>query len=309
MKKIFRKLTAWLYPKIDSVVFANQLLAARINYLEYQVSRLQTQGRHLAASAGNVFPEQKQTLESFDYQWDKLPVGRFMIQNEQFKKEVTGYVLQFTGLPEPWFKGKKVLDAGCGQGRYSWGLSKLGAKVTAVDHSDAGLRRAKENCAEFPDLKTLKHNLLEPLPFQDTFDLVWSFGVLHHTGNTYKAFRNIVPAVKPGGYLFLMLYGEPREGELGDYKAVNEYERLRFLTRNKSFEEKIAVIREEMAAGRLAVKGEEHVHGYFDAISPAINDLYQFSEIQSWLIDAGFEGVRKTVDTRNLHIIARKKES
>jgi 2-polyprenyl-3-methyl-5-hydroxy-6-metoxy-1,4-benzoquinol methylase len=304
-----RRLRTWLGSAAGTANSVQRPDHARLEYLENQVTQLQQQVRDLISKIGREAAEQIQTRGSFDYQWKNLPEGRFMIQDERFRKEVTGWITRFTSLPEDWFPGKAVLDAGCGQGRYTWGLCKLGATVSAFDISESGLGRTREHCREFSGTTIFRHNILEPLPAGRVYDLVWSFGVLHHTGDTHKAFRHVCAAVKPGGYLYLMLYGVPRDGQEGDYTAVNEYDRLRRKTRNKSAEEKIEVIRQEMAAGRLAACGEEHVHGYFDAISPSINDLYTFEEIQGWLIQAGFEDIRRTVDDRNHHVIARRKQT
>jgi len=204
------------------------------------------------------------------------------------------------------FKGKKVADVGCGQGRYSWALCTLGAEVLSIDQSEHGIRRASEACKDFPSHRTLKADLLKPIPTEETFDLVWCFGVLHHTGNTYGAFKNIIPLVKPGGRLFLMIYGEPRMDEKNDYRAVNEYEYWRRKTKNMTFDEKLEAIKKGMERKEFAVCGEEHIHGYFDAISPTINDLYRWEEIEGWLIEENFHNIKRTVDNRNHHIIAIK---
>lgn len=304
---IRNRILTWLLPDQDPG--NRNLMKVRLDYLEYQVSRIHQALRHLSVGRNPSEVDSRQTRESFNFQWEEIPEGRFMIQDDRFKKEVTSNILRFTGLSDEWFRDKKVLDAGCGQGRYTWGLCRLGARVTAMDISESGLRRTRENCSEFTQLKTLCHNLLKPLPPNEDYDLIWSFGVLHHTGDTYQAFRNIAPHVRPGGYFFLMLYGEPRREHPGDYAAVNEYERLRYLTRSMDFASKIRLIEKEMDEARLMVNSREHVHGYFDAISPAVNDLYDYSEIEAWLTSEGFENIRRTLDDRNHHIIARRKAS
>jgi len=47
-------------------------------------------------------------------------------------------------------------------------------------------------------------------------------------------------------------------------------------------------------------------HGWFDAVSPAINDLLTFNEVEELLIYLGFNNIRRTFNNRNLHIIADK---
>jgi SAM-dependent methyltransferase len=262
--------------------------------------------RYVAVAVVRDLQLARQTHESFDFQWDRLPQGRYMLENEQFRKEATGYVSEYTAMPTEWFAGKKVADVGCGLGRYSWALCKLGASVLSIDQSQYGLQRTKEACKGFPSHRIHHADLLEPLTVGETFDLVWCYGVLHHTGDTYRAFKNIVPLVRPGGYLFLMIYGEPRWGIASDYAAVNEYEDWRRKTRNMDLQGKLEAIRKGMNEKKFSVIGEEHIHGYFDAIAPAINDLYPWEEVEGWLLETGFQNMKRTVDTRNHHVIAQK---
>jgi hypothetical protein len=103
-----------------------------------------------------------------------------------------------------------------------------------------------------------------------------------------------------------MLYGEPRPEEIGDFRAVNEYEYWRRRTRHMTLDERLDEIIRGMAEGLFAASGEEYVEGYFDAISPAINDLYSWEEIEGWLLLEGFGDIRRTVDNRNHHVISRR---
>ncbi|MBN1292797.1 MAG: hypothetical protein JXB48_13230 [Candidatus Latescibacteria bacterium] len=97
-----------------------------------------------------------------------------------------------------------------------------------------------------------------------------------------------------------MLYGEPRANDLGDYNYYHEIFDMRCKTKNLPFEEKVKVLAQKY--------DKDHLHGYFDAISPEINDLYRWDEIVGWLINAGFENIKRTLpDHPNHHIIARKK--
>lgn len=312
-RRILSLIRNYIVPKHDVLKSEEEKIQQKVNdlekvvrYLEYENSRLSSLMRYIAAPVIQDLPVTRQTRQSFDFQWDKIPEGRFMLSNKEFRKEAPGYVCQFTSLPKEWFKNKRVVDVGCGLGRYSWALCTLGAEVLSLDQSEHGLRRTQEACKEFPAHRTMQIDLLKPLPIDETFDLVWCFGVLHHTGDTYTAFKNIIPFVRQGGYLFLMIYGEPRKGIASDYAAVNEYEYWRRKTRNMNFAEKVEAITRGMEERAFAVYGKEHIHGYFDAISPTINDLYSWEEIEGWLVEENFREIKRTVDNRNHHIIARK---
>src|SRR4029079_12442937 len=131
--------------------------------------------------------------------------------------------------------------------------------------------------AEELDIQVIQHNVLQPVPLSEqSFDLVWCFGVLHHTGDTHAGFLHLCPLVREGGQLFLMLYGEPRFDVPADFTEVNSYERLRRAASNKSFEEVLELLKEDPAVTDL--------HGWFDAVAPTINDLYTFEEVEGWLV-------------------------
>jgi len=306
------KLRRWWYGNNytrDKWTTAERLvyLESVVEYLSWQASNQAILLRHLSAPILNDLPAIRRTKESFDFQWAEIPTGRHNLEHPAFRAEAAANVTQFTGLPADWFKGKRVIDVGCGMGRYSWTLSALGADVLSLDQSPHGLAHAAEACKAFPAHRTLQVDLLQPLPVAEPADLVWSFGVLHHTGDTFRAFSNVVPLVRPGGYLYLMIYGEPRPGVRYDFEEINEYELWRHRTANLALREKLTVIREQMMAGAFRVSGDEYVHGYFDAIAPPINDLHTFEELESWLLDAGFEGIARTVDSRNIHVVARRR--
>ena len=277
-----------------------------VEYLSWETSRQSALLRHLAAPILSELPIIRNTKASFDYQWAEIPSGAAMLDSPEFREQATGFVLEFTGLPAAWFRGKRVIDVGCGNGRYSWALCQLGAEVVSLDQSEHGLRNTAAACAGFPSHRTVKIDLLKPLPLDETADLVWSFGVLHHTGDTYRAFLNVVPLVKPGGYLYMMVYGEPRRHAIDDFIEVNEYESWRRRTMNLSLPKKLDVIRQGMKDRQFRMVGDQFVHGYFDAISPPINDLHTFEELESWLIEAGFRDITRTSPSRNLHVRAQR---
>jgi ubiquinone/menaquinone biosynthesis C-methylase UbiE len=105
-----------------------------------------------------------------------------------------------------------VLDAGCGTGVCSLALAERAKKVVAVDISTESLGTAaslakqlgKENI-EFKEADLLS------LPFDDeTFDLVFSWGVIHHTVDPYKAMDELVRVTKKSGTLILAVYLKTR---------------------------------------------------------------------------------------------------
>lgn len=270
-----------------------------IEYLTLEVSRLRSLVRYLSADIINNLPITYRTRESFDFQWKDSPDGNWTETRPELKLREPGLVTEYTKLSKEWFKNKTILDAGCGSGRFSWAMASMGAMVHAVDQSEAGVFHTKNSCTEFGEkVAVLQHDLTQPLPFGADFDLVWSHGVLHHTGNTFGAFSNITRLVKPGGYIFMMIYGEPTGRDPGEFAYYAEVEKLRRETCTMSFSERYEFLSK--------LKGAE-VGGWFDAVSPTINDTYSYYEIALWLLQNGFEDIQRTMNASSHYVIARRR--
>ena len=240
----------------------------------------------------------RQTRASFDYQWSRLSAGQSSLADPEFKEALPAFICRLTQLDPQWFAGKQVLDAGCGTGRHAFGLCRLGARVTAVDASMPALRRTRENCAGSPGfMGAVAADLLAPLPLDAVFDLVWSYGVLHHTGDTRRAFQNIAGHVRHGGYLFVMLYGAPRPDRFDDHQDLASIVRWRLRCEAMTFAEKVHVLKQVVPDDRLLE--------YFDVVSPWINDTLTYEELRGWCGDLGFTP-RRLVDERDHYIIARR---
>lgn len=238
-----------------------------------------------------------QARGSFDYQWREVPDGPFMAGNPDFLKLTPELVLERTALPREWFPGKRVLDAGCGSGRWSWGLAELGARVTSVDQSPAAVEATRRLLADRPGAEVKQQDLLGlDLP-ERAYDLVWCFGVAHHTENLLKAMATVASRVKEDGWLFMMLYGYPETAGAFAVKASYEQWRQRLL--HLPFEEKAAVLSKTFP--------RDEVHGYFDAVSPLINELVTWEWIQAFLQEQGFGEFKRTLDHANHHFVARRR--
>lgn len=107
---------------------------------------------------------------------------------------------------------ERVLDAGCGGGRYSVALKRLGFKeVVGVDWSTQGIAVANARISEakIAGVSYQTADVLK-LPFADgEFDVVFSNGVLHHTYDTNQGVRELRRVVKSGGRGWLYLYHRP----------------------------------------------------------------------------------------------------
>ena len=111
-------------------------------------------------------------------------------------------------------KGKSFLDIGSGSGLISLAAKKLGARVFSFDYDQESVE-----CTEilknsfFPNDKSWKIEIASVLDLKyldklGKFDIVYSWGVLHHTGRMWKALGNVSHLVKNGGILFISIYND-----------------------------------------------------------------------------------------------------
>ena len=106
--------------------------------------------------------------------------------------------------------GAQFLDIGCGSGLFSLVASRLGAAVTSIDRDTACIETTQSlrNAATFPQWQIRQGSILD-CDFVGTlgqFEIVYSWGVLHHTGAMWSALDNAAARVKPGGTLAIALY-------------------------------------------------------------------------------------------------------
>lgn len=107
-------------------------------------------------------------------------------------------------------KGKMVLEAGCGAGRFTELLLGAGAHLNAVDLSTA-VEANYKNCSSYPNYSVCQASILE-LPFApDQFDIVICIGVIQHTPNPEQTIDALCKQLKPGGLLVIdhYTYGYP----------------------------------------------------------------------------------------------------
>lgn len=113
-------------------------------------------------------------------------------------------------------EGSSFLDVGCGSGLFSLAAYKLGAKVVSFDFDPQSVACAQELAKRYGvDDKVwiieggsaLDQSYLSRIEVRHgQFDFVYSWGVLHHTGQMWQAINNITNLVKPGGKICIALY-------------------------------------------------------------------------------------------------------
>lgn len=136
-------------------------------------------------------------LKSFGDQWTTYEVAHDDEDRATFAAK--------TGVSPEQLQGLRVLDAGCGGGRYSRICGEAGATVIGADHSRA-VDKARQLCADLPQVNFVQADLKQ-LPLEpQSFDLVFSIGVMHHDASTRAVFDAVARLVKPGGRYSVWLY-------------------------------------------------------------------------------------------------------
>ena len=108
-----------------------------------------------------------------------------------------------------YIKGKRVLDMGCGSGRYTCALAMLGAEtVVGVDFGDDGLQKGKALAKHYGLSVDFKKMDILNLEFEDnSFDFIFCNGVTHHSEDMQVATNGLYRILKDGGYAWYFVYG------------------------------------------------------------------------------------------------------
>ncbi len=214
---------------------------------------------------GNLFSEFD------DYHYFKEPVK---LLRDRFERN---------GIPINDLRGKKALDAGCGGGRYTVALKEIGFReVVGVDISKPGLKNCRTRLAEKGiNGISYKEGTVLDLPFQDeSFDFVYSNGVLHHTKDLIKGIHELLRVLKREGTGFLYLIENPG----GIYWDIIEI--LRCIVKDVGF---------AYARQVFYMLGVPSNRRFFilDHIMAPINIRSTCEEIEGWLKEAGASKIRR----------------
>jgi ubiquinone/menaquinone biosynthesis C-methylase UbiE len=124
-------------------------------------------------------------------------------------------------------KGKLVLEIGTGNGAEGVMFASHGAQYTGVDLTEAALEATRKHFAVMELTGRFQTENAEHLSFaNESFDWVFSHGVLHHTPNTQTAINEVYRVLKPGGRAIIMLY---HKHSFNYYIRIMTYMRLRVL--------------------------------------------------------------------------------
>ena len=255
----------------------------------------------------DLSPGKQQVQRSFNHEHARYLDSRYL----HFTPRLVEQWLDDVKLPADYFKGKLVLDAGCGSGRWAYAMALLGATVVAVDFTDAGVAVTHEATMWLENVTVLQADIAR-LPFRhDRFDCVVSWGVLHHTPDTKTSFDRLVPLVKRGGTLYVMVYEKHNSWKFvwtdllrRGLRLVSDrlrYRLCRFLIiKNRilfSFlRHRIICSTGSLSDDPLDLSTKQL--GLYDAYSPVFNQLHTHQEVCSWFEAHKFDQITLTKPVR-----------
>jgi SAM-dependent methyltransferase len=147
------------------------------------------------------FVDAQHYAASFGFQWHRYQ--KTQLDHDEVRESDRQFRMKTALRPEE-LKGKLVLDVGCGMGRFAEVATRWGARVVGIDLSAAAEVAAK-NLAD-RDFVAFQADVFS-LPFApESFDVIYSVGVLHHTPDCEAAVKALAKYLKPGGTLAVWLY-------------------------------------------------------------------------------------------------------
>lgn len=224
----------------------------------------------------------KKTMESFTSQWSFFR-GSDRTWNETVEQRKHVFLKEIDANADD-LKAKVILDAGCGVGTAGEAMTELGLQVVGLDLSD-GVYEAKKRI-EY----VVKGDLLN-LPFQEgIFDIIYAKGTLHHTPDTYEAFKECTKKLKEGGLFYVWIYRK----SVGFKRFLLRFVKPLFMHLPSKLKPyayfPIAIIR----MMREGLNFNEAMVVTFDFFSPPFRHEHAEEEVCGWFKECGFKEIRRT---------------
>lgn len=274
--------------------------------------------------------------DSFGFEWKKF--SKTQLDSFNSIKQSEDRIRNGMGWGDKDVRDKIVLDVGCGSGRFSEIISRWGGRVVALDYSEA-VDEARKNLKTLGDKNGvfIQGDALN-LPFSDnTFDAVFSIGVLQHTANPIKGLEEMCRVLKPGGLLglhgvylrtlkklihpkYILRPITKRIPPRILFKIVKEWVSFslpisRFLRKKLGWRQGLVERLLAVANYEGAVPGINSSNVYewalldtFDWFSPQYDNPMTQKEVESTLRECGMINIENVI-TRGINYKARKKSS
>jgi len=241
--------------------------------------------------------------QAFDYETDKTWGWTLEERKAVFLGDV--------GFDPRDLNGKRLLDAGCGNGTLTAVLSSFGMEVVGLDLNEGlGLANARKRelvPASADRVNFVQGNLFNPPLRERSFDLIYCSGVIHHTPSSKETFKKLVPLVKTGGRLYIWVYGYralPVRMFAGAGRSLKRIMSLESVMRVCRVVSPFFKVSTEFLDATGLVKFRkrtcrEITLDLFDMWAPRFNHWHKESEVQSWFREMGFTNI--TISGRQKH--------
>ncbi len=150
--------------------------------------------------------------------WSETPCGSNYSDSKPYTQKYFSEIEAHRYESHPWIlesiqsfniKNKKVLEIGLGVGTDHLNLARQGAEMYGIDLTPKCVEITQQHLQLFGFQSNLITGDAEILPFEDqSFDFVYSFGVIHHSPDTQKIINEIHRILKPGGQCFITVYNK-----------------------------------------------------------------------------------------------------
>ena len=241
--------------------------------------------------------------DSFSFEWNIHRTTQ--IDSEKSKESTKDFWLK-TGFFPDLLKGKRILDVGCGVGRYLAVAARYQCEVVGIDLSFA-VDAAFQNFGIKKNVHIIQADLFD-LPFpEETFDLIFSIGVLHHTPNCREAFLRLPRLLKQDGRIAIWVY--PKLKPQYEYiETINRFWRyftvkmpkrmlyaLSLIAIPYYYAQKIPIIGEFL---KILINVSSHpnwrwrVLDTFDWYSPLYQSKHTYSEVIGWFRECQLKDIK-----------------
>lgn len=237
-------------------------------------------------------------LKNFGFEWNKH--RKTQLDSHTGRTESKDKFFSVTGWSKKELAEKKVLEAGCGAGRFIEVLATLGAEIYGVDISSA-VKACMENVRGYQNANIACADLFH-LPFQSAFfDYIYSIGVLHHTPDPKAAFLSLIPYLKTGGKIAIHVYSKANPITAPFYKVWRPFTTrmphwllyaLSHIAAPKYYLDKTLFITRLFPPTSMHPDWRWRVLDTFDWYSPKYEFHYDFPEVFSWFEEACLKNIK-----------------